>query len=197
MYVLQDRGFSRIQILLCKWTFIWNQVTMMRFHYVRYCTLSEVWDYWQNKAAGDIQYIWKWSWCMGRLVHHAPCWESSELLRFFAGEKYSNIFCGSRTCMLNTNAKAHSLLDVILSHFHTLTLTTYQHSPRSASYLPPWELEIPHASTKLPSPSLSSKCLLSTRLRQQNSACIVCPHELHTHLIIISITLLFQIYLMI
>jgi hypothetical protein len=26
---------------------------MMRFCYVRYCTLSEVQEYWQNKADGD------------------------------------------------------------------------------------------------------------------------------------------------
>jgi hypothetical protein len=35
--------------------FLWNQAILMRFHYVRYCTLSEVWDYWQNKADGDAQ----------------------------------------------------------------------------------------------------------------------------------------------
>jgi hypothetical protein len=28
---------------------------MMRFHYVRYCTLSDVRDYWRNKADGDAQ----------------------------------------------------------------------------------------------------------------------------------------------
>jgi hypothetical protein len=31
----------------------WNQATMMRFHYVGYCTFSEVQDYWQNKADWD------------------------------------------------------------------------------------------------------------------------------------------------
>jgi hypothetical protein len=36
-----------------------KQVTMMRFCYVRYYTLSQVWDYWQNKADGDTQYIRK------------------------------------------------------------------------------------------------------------------------------------------
>jgi hypothetical protein len=30
--------------------FLWNQATMMRFRYVKYCTLSEVWDYRRNKA---------------------------------------------------------------------------------------------------------------------------------------------------
>jgi hypothetical protein len=30
---------------------------MMKFHYVRYCTLSEVWDCWWNKADWDTHYI--------------------------------------------------------------------------------------------------------------------------------------------
>jgi hypothetical protein len=42
-------GFSWIQILLLRWTFLWNQTTVMRFRYVRYCTLSEVWDYYRIK----------------------------------------------------------------------------------------------------------------------------------------------------
>jgi hypothetical protein len=29
---------------------LWNQATMMRLLYVTYCTLSEVRDYWRNKA---------------------------------------------------------------------------------------------------------------------------------------------------
>jgi hypothetical protein len=41
----------------------------MRFCYARYCTLLEVQDYWQNKEAGDAQWIRKWSWCKGCLVH--------------------------------------------------------------------------------------------------------------------------------
>jgi hypothetical protein len=34
---------------------LWNQMTVMRFHCVRYCTLSEVQNCWQNKAGGDTQ----------------------------------------------------------------------------------------------------------------------------------------------
>jgi hypothetical protein len=30
---------------------------MVRLHYVRFCTLSEVWDYWRSKADGVAQYI--------------------------------------------------------------------------------------------------------------------------------------------
>jgi hypothetical protein len=48
--------------------FLWNQATMMRFRHVRYCTLSEVWDYWRNKADGNAEWVRKFSWCMGRLV---------------------------------------------------------------------------------------------------------------------------------
>jgi hypothetical protein len=40
--------------------------------YARYCTLSEVRDYWQNKLDGDAQYIRNWSLYMGRLVLPPP-----------------------------------------------------------------------------------------------------------------------------
>jgi hypothetical protein len=33
--------------------FLWIKATTMRFRYVIYCTLSEVRDYWRNKADGD------------------------------------------------------------------------------------------------------------------------------------------------
>jgi hypothetical protein len=51
--------------------FLWNQATMIRFRYVRYCTLSEVGDYWRNKTVGVAQCIWIRSRCMGRLVRSA------------------------------------------------------------------------------------------------------------------------------
>jgi len=35
--------------------FVWNQATMMRFRCVRYCTLTEVRDYWRNKVDADTQ----------------------------------------------------------------------------------------------------------------------------------------------
>jgi hypothetical protein len=38
---------------------------MIRFRYVRYCTLSDVWDYWRNEADGDAQQIRK---CRGAWV---------------------------------------------------------------------------------------------------------------------------------
>jgi hypothetical protein len=33
--------------------FLWNQATVMKFRYVRDCTLPEVRDYWWDKADGD------------------------------------------------------------------------------------------------------------------------------------------------
>jgi hypothetical protein len=53
-------------------TLLRNQVTMMRFCHVRYCTLSEVRDYWRNKLDCDAQQI-KWWRYKGRLlrVYHS------------------------------------------------------------------------------------------------------------------------------
>jgi hypothetical protein len=42
---------------------------MMRFRYIRYCKLSGIRKYWQNKAYGDAQQTRKWSQCMGHLMH--------------------------------------------------------------------------------------------------------------------------------
>jgi hypothetical protein len=33
---------------------------MMKFPYVRHCTLSEARDYWRNKVDGDAQWVTKW-----------------------------------------------------------------------------------------------------------------------------------------
>jgi hypothetical protein len=35
-------GFRLIQVSSLKYIFLWNRATIMRFHYVRYCTLLEV-----------------------------------------------------------------------------------------------------------------------------------------------------------
>jgi hypothetical protein len=61
-------GFSWIQISSLRYTFLWNQSTMVRFRYVRYCVLLKVRNYWRNKANWDAQQIRQWSRCMGRLV---------------------------------------------------------------------------------------------------------------------------------
>jgi hypothetical protein len=61
-------GFSWIQISSLRYTFLWNQVTMMRFRYVKYCTLSAVRNYWRNKVDEEAQQIRIWSRCKGRLV---------------------------------------------------------------------------------------------------------------------------------
>jgi hypothetical protein len=44
-------------------------VAMMRFRYIRHCTVSEVWAYWRNKVDGDEQYMRRWSRCKGRHIH--------------------------------------------------------------------------------------------------------------------------------
>jgi hypothetical protein len=61
-------GFSWIQILSLRKTFLWNQATMLRFCYVRYCTLSRVWYYWQTKADGGCTTDQKMV-----TVHGSPC----------------------------------------------------------------------------------------------------------------------------
>jgi hypothetical protein len=48
--------------------YFWNQATMMKFCYIRYCTLSEAQDYWRNQADGHAEQIRKRSRCNGRLV---------------------------------------------------------------------------------------------------------------------------------
>jgi hypothetical protein len=53
---------------------------MLRFRYVRYCTLSEVRDYWRNKADGGVQYIRKWSQFKG-----LPC-VPTQLILIMMGE---------------------------------------------------------------------------------------------------------------
>jgi hypothetical protein len=45
-------GFNWIHISSLAKTCLWNQATVMRFCYVRYCNLLEVRDYWRNKSEG-------------------------------------------------------------------------------------------------------------------------------------------------
>jgi hypothetical protein len=45
-------GFSWIQISSLGETILWNQESLMRFCYVRYCTFSEAPKYWRKKQMG-------------------------------------------------------------------------------------------------------------------------------------------------
>jgi hypothetical protein len=49
MEVLAEFKFRRLANVLS------NQATVMTFRYVRYCTMSEVRDYWRNKADWNAQ----------------------------------------------------------------------------------------------------------------------------------------------
>jgi hypothetical protein len=86
-----------IQMLLLWQTFLWNQATMKSCCYVRYCSLSDVRDYWRNKTVGDAQYIIKRSHCIGSLVRptrsHSYWFFSSLFIAFL-------ILCASVPCII-------------------------------------------------------------------------------------------------